>query len=65
MGLAEQDGTARRLHRGDTFREVYVVQIAAAAHVLHAFQKKSKSGIAAPRPDVELVENRLKTVLAP
>ena len=30
-------------HRGDTFRAVYVVQVADAAHVLHAFQKKSKS----------------------
>jgi phage-related protein len=33
-------------------------------HVLHAFQKKSKSGIATPQPDVELIEKRLKTVLA-
>jgi len=35
-----------------------------AVHVLHAFQKKSKSGIATPQPDVELIEKRLKTVLA-
>ena len=33
-------------------------------HVLHAFQKKSKSGIATPRPDVELIEKRLKAVLS-
>jgi phage-related protein len=32
-------------------------------HVLHAFQKKSKSGIKTPRADVELVETRLKAVL--
>ena len=51
-------------HRGDTFRAVYVVQIADAVHVLHAFQKKSKVGIATPQPDVELVEKRLKAVLA-
>jgi phage-related protein len=31
---------------------------------MHAFQKKSKSGIKTPRADVELVETRLKTVLA-
>lgn len=30
----------------------------------HAFQKKSKSGIATPRPDVKLIEKRLKAVLA-
>lgn len=51
-------------HRGDTFRAVYVVQVADTVHVLHAFQKKSKSGIATPQPDVELVEKRLKAVLA-
>lgn len=51
-------------HRGDTFRAVYVVQVADAVHVLHAFQKKSKSGIATPHPDVELIEKRLKAVIA-
>lgn len=50
--------------RGDTFRAVYTVRVGDAVHVLHAFQKKSKSGIATPRPDVELVEKRLKVVLA-
>ena len=42
-------------HRGDTFRAVYTVRIGDAVHVLHAFQKKSKSGISTPRPDVELI----------
>jgi phage-related protein len=28
--------------------------------VLHAFQKKSKQGIATPKPDIELIEARLK-----
>jgi len=51
-------------HRGDTFRAVYTVRIGDAMHVLHAFQKKSKSGVATPRPDVELIEKRLKVVLA-
>jgi phage-related protein len=51
-------------HRGDAFRTVYTVCIGDAVHVLHAFQKRSKSGIATPRPDVELVEKRLKAVLA-
>jgi phage-related protein len=51
-------------HRGDTFRAVYAVNIGNAVHVLHAFQKKSKSGIATPQPDVALIEKRLKTVLA-
>jgi len=51
-------------HRGDTFRAVYTVRIGDAVHVLPAFQKKSKSGVATPRPDVELIEKRLKAVLA-
>lgn len=51
-------------HRGDTFRAVYAVRVADAVHVLHAFQKKSKSGVATPQPDVDLVEKRLKAVLA-
>jgi phage-related protein len=51
-------------HRGDTFRAVYTVRIGDAVHVLHAFQKKSKAGIATPQPDVELIEQRLKTLLA-
>lgn len=51
-------------HLGDTFRAVYTVRVGEAVHVLHAFQKKSKSGIATPQPDIELIERRLKAVLA-
>lgn len=51
-------------HRGDAFRAVYSVRIGDAVHVLHAFQKKSRSGIATPQPDVDLIERRLKSVLA-
>ena len=54
-------------HRDDTFRAVYTVRVHVgdAVHVLHAFQqKKSKSGIATPQLDVDLIEKRLKAVLA-
>ena len=51
-------------HRGDTFRAVYAVRVADAVHVLHAFQKKAKAGIATPQPDVALIEKRFKAVLA-
>jgi len=30
------------------------------AYVLHAFQKKSKSGIKTPKYDVDLIRNRIK-----
>ena len=51
-------------HRGDTFRAVYTVRLGDRIYVLHAFQKKSKSGIGTPQPDVDLVGKRLKAVLA-
>ncbi len=46
-------------HRGDTFRTVYTVRFASAVYVLHAFQKKSKTGIATPKSDVRLIAQRL------
>jgi phage-related protein len=50
-------------HDGDTYRAVYTVRIAGRVHVLHAFQKKSKTGIKTPKPDVNLIEQRLKRIL--
>lgn len=46
--------------RGDTYRAVYTVTFADAVYVLHAFQKKSSSGVRTARADVELVSRRLK-----
>lgn len=45
---------------GDTFRAVYAVRFADAVYVLHAFQKKSRHGIATPRRDIALVKERLR-----
>jgi phage-related protein len=45
---------------GDTFRAVYTVRFADAVYVLHAFQKKSKRGIATPQRDIDLIRQRLK-----
>lgn len=47
-------------HRGEAYRVVYAVQIGAAIWVLHAFQKKSKSGIKTPKAEVDLIHERLK-----
>ncbi len=46
--------------RGNAYRAVYTVRFAARVFVLHVFQKKSKSGIATPKPDVDLIKERLK-----
>lgn len=45
---------------GDTFRAVYTVRFAEAVYMLHAFQKKSKRGIATPKAELDLIELRLK-----
>ena len=45
---------------GDTYRAVYTVRFSGVVYVLHAFQKKSKHGIAVPKPDLNLIEQRLK-----
>ncbi len=44
-----------------TYRTVYTVQMEEAVVVLHAFQKKSKTGIKTPKQDIQLVEQRLKS----
>lgn len=50
-------------HRGDTFRAVYTVRLAGRVYVLHTFQKKSKSGIATPQSEINLIKQRLKRAL--
>jgi len=46
-------------YEGDAFRAVYSVRFEDAVYVLHAFQKKSKQGIATPQKEIELVRQRL------
>jgi phage-related protein len=47
-------------YRSDTFRAAYTVRYANAVYVLHAFQKKSKTGRETPQRDVELIKQRLR-----
>jgi phage-related protein len=44
---------------GNTWRAVYTVRFAEAIYVLHAFQKKSKKGIATPSRNLEMIHRRL------
>jgi phage-related protein len=48
---------------GNAYRAVYTVRYADAIYVLHAFQKKSKKGIATPRAEMNLIEKRLKDLI--
>jgi phage-related protein len=47
-------------HDGNAYRAVYTVRFAKAVYVLHAFHKKSPSGIRTAKRDVDLVAERLK-----
>ncbi len=47
-------------HRGDAYRVVYALQIDDDIWVIHAFQKKSKSGIKTPKQEIDLIHERLK-----
>ena len=44
---------------GGTYRGIYTVRFADAIYVLHAFQKKSKQGVATPKQTIELIRKRL------
>jgi phage-related protein len=47
-------------HRGDAYRVVYALRVAREIWVIHAFQKKSKTGIKTPKAEIDLVIERLK-----
>jgi phage-related protein len=46
--------------QGSTYRAVYTVKFREVVFVLHVFQKKSKSGIATPKPGMGIIRERLK-----
>lgn len=47
-------------HRGDAYRAIYAIKIDVDIWVIHAFQKKSKSGIKTPKAEIDLIRERLK-----
>ena len=47
-------------HRGDAYRTVYVVQIQDDLWVVHAFKKKSTTGIKTPKHEIDLIRERIK-----
>jgi phage-related protein len=44
----------------NAYRVMYIVSLQKALYVLHAFMKKSKSGIGLPKPDAELIASRVR-----
>ena len=47
-------------HRTDAWRVVYVTELAGQLWVIHAFRKKSKTGIKTPKAEIDLVRSRLE-----
>ncbi len=47
-------------HAGNAYRVVYTVRFAAKVYVLHAFQKKSKRGIATSKHELKLIRERFR-----
>jgi len=45
-------------YASDAYRTVVAVQLGRKIYVLHAFQKKSKKGIATPKHEVDLIKQR-------
>jgi phage-related protein len=50
----------RERYNKNSYRLMYIVNLKKTVYVLHAFMKKSKSGIEMPRPDVQPIEARLR-----
>ena len=46
-------------YRTDAWRVVYVMEVAGQLWVIHAFQKKSKTGIKTPKAEIDLARDRL------
>ena len=47
-------------YRGDAFRVIYAVKIGTDIWVIHAFQKKSKTGIKTPQMEIDIIRERFK-----
>lgn len=55
--IRENDGSG-------TYRMIYTIEMKGCVFILHAFQKKSKSGIATPKQELDLLNARLKEAKA-
>jgi phage-related protein len=51
-------------YRGDAYRVIYTTTFGDIVYVLHAFKKKSTSGIATPKQHIDVIKRRLKDATA-
>ena len=59
-GLGDQVMEIAVYDASGTYRAIYTVSIGESIYVIDAFQKKSKTGIATPKPEMDLIRQRLK-----
>lgn len=46
--------------RTDAYRTVYIVNLGEEVWVIHAFQKKSRTGIKTPHHEIDVIRERIK-----
>ena len=59
-GLGGQVMEISAYDAGGTCRAVYTVSVGESIYMVHAFQNKSKAGIAMPKPEMDLIRQRLR-----
>ena len=47
----------------NTYRAIYTVNLGDVIYVLHAFQKKSKSGVSTPKEEIEVIRARYRRAI--
>ncbi len=47
-------------YRTDAYRTVYALKLGDDVWVIHAFKKKSNKGSKTPKPDIDLIKQRIK-----
>ena len=52
-------------HDANAYRLVLAVQLGREIYVLHAFQKKAKSGVKTPKTDIAVIKRRYKRAKEP
>ena len=55
----------KEAHEGNAYRAVYIAKLKDKIYVLHCFHKKSKSGVATPQKDIDLIERRCLLYTSP
>jgi phage-related protein len=50
-------------YSGNTYRIIYTTKLEGVIYVLHAFQKKAKTGIETPKQEIVLINSRLRIAI--